>query len=427
MKTRLLVILAFVVACLAIGAALYGVVCPHCGNEVDVTLSKPDAPPPEPPTPPSPPPAPRERFVLGAGAFEIADSSALQKAGLTNTEFIAWWRDVAGGTWNRFQTLAYHNDPARGRGLPAIVHVGPDPKYSEAAVVAYLEQSAKWSSNFAWHMYDEKPWDDSRYTLGGKSPWYWLDYVRARWPRMLVFTGPLGWTAYNGTEHFAPFDAIVSYQNATRDGRDPYDFWYHQALANLYGKPLVFSCNLLDSGEPPDFADPARYETFLRQGAYANALLIWGSGRLFLVAKGVKAGVHAERVPELLDLIKRVPEFQEAEKFDRPKVKLAFEVPSSASGNGWKRNCGLCRIAGRAGFDPVPVLLGDGELPSGGAWGFDGAALMLTDGTRQIPMPEKYLGLLVWRADPGHWTPELDARVEKMEADMAEGLKGATP
>jgi len=408
-----------ILACGALGAALWGATCPHCGQEVEVALSKPAEP--APPAPPAPE-IPRERFVLGAGAFEIG---AAPSAGLSNTDFIQWWQETAGGTWVRFQTMGYHNNPDAGRGLPAIVHVGPDPKYTYASVVAMFEQNAKWSSNFAWHIFDEKPWDDPKYTLGGKTPWYWLDYVRARWPQMKVFTGPLGWTAYGGTEHFAPFDAIVSYQNATRNGRDPYDLWYHQALANLYTKPLVFSCNLLDAGEPPNFADPARYETFLRQGAYANALLVWGAGDLFLVAKGVKTGVHAERVPALIELIRRVPEFQEAEEFERPKVKVAFEVPSSAAGNGWKRNCALCRIAGRAGLDPMPILLGDGELPSGGAWGFDGAALTLTDGTRQIPIPDNYLGAIVWRADPGHWTPTLDALVEEIETGLSQALKEA--
>lgn len=176
-----------------------------------------------------------------------------------------------------------------------------------------------------------------------------FEMIRADFPDVKIFTGPLGWDVLTKLDHLRRFDGIMTFWNCTRWQRMPEDFWYQAAMANAIGLPWCMSVQPVDSETGMTLANPERFKAALDLAAkYADGINLWKMEDVWRVDTGRMDTVTPERVKPILNAIINVEQIPT----DRPRLNVFHDVRDSWS---FHQVRSMCRIAGRAGFEPVAV------------------------------------------------------------------------
>ncbi len=254
---------------------------------------------------------------------------------------LAWMKN-SGLTWMQFWSSAY-----RPRDLPYIyeIQAGLHGKRSfdsdMVKVRARLERHALSGDWVGINLNCECPFTEAAEAV--------FQMVRAEFPDVKIFTGPLGWDVLTKLDDFRRFDGVMTFWNCTRYQRMPEDFWYQAAMANAIGLPWCISVQPVDSETGMTLAEPARFKAALDLAAqYADGINLWKMEDIWRLDTGRMETVTPERLPGILDAIKNVDQVPT----ERPQLTVHHDVHDSWSFHEVRS---LCRIAGRAGFEPVAV------------------------------------------------------------------------
>lgn len=262
------------------------------------------------------------------------------------------WAQEHGAIGCRFQTLGFHNDPARGRGFPAIVHLGPSNDSDDKVKAALARRYAEYPATFGVHLWDERAWSDKT--------WFWYNHICKTYPTWKIFRGPFEWTTLHAPGFYNDIDGIITYKNLTRPARTTLDWTHQRALKNWYGRPVAYSVNPLDSSEEMLLADRNKYATAMHGVAQAfDAVFVWRATSLWSIdTGGAPQCPNPEQLPRILTTLHCVPTWQTETSEERQSLPVRFVEPGEyGTGAPWKVDhtlaCARCRVAWKAGYDPV--------------------------------------------------------------------------